>query len=80
MNNEILKDIPQPDPAWDYYIIWHSLLAHKAKIDIALKTIKDAENATDELDEEIYDLLEPQITSLILSFLWSLKRINELTA
>lgn len=50
-------DIPQPDPAWDYYIIWHSLHHIKAKIDVALKIMKDCEYASSDSDDDIKDEL-----------------------
>ncbi|MBW4673448.1 MAG: hypothetical protein KME52_05335 [Desmonostoc geniculatum HA4340-LM1] len=46
MNNENLSDIPQPDPAWDYYPLWHSLHHIKAKIDASLKIMSDDESST----------------------------------
>ncbi|MEH2371965.1 hypothetical protein [Nostoc sp.] len=65
MNNEENLNIPQPDPAWDYYIIWHSCQHIKAKIDAALKIMHDSENANKEIDKELYDLLDPASENLI---------------
>jgi len=57
MNNENL-DTPIGDPAWDYYVIWHSCQHVKAKIDVALKIMRDSENATPDLDEELHQALD----------------------
>lgn len=53
------NNIPDPDPAWDYYIVWHSLHHIKAKIDAALKIIGKSEDAKPEIDALIKNLLAP---------------------
>ncbi|OUL28799.1 hypothetical protein [Nostoc sp. 106C] len=57
--NSEIENIPQPDPAWDYYILWHSLHHIKAKINAALKLIANNEDADSEIDEQIRILLNP---------------------
>lgn len=64
-NSEITNNIPQPDPAWDYYILWHSLHHIKAKIDAALNSMKDEEYAKEIVDIEIKSLLCPASDKLI---------------
>ncbi|AFY34889.1 hypothetical protein [Calothrix sp. PCC 7507] len=59
MSNDIENQIPEPDPAWDYYPLWHSLQHIKAKIDAALKVMGASEEANSGLDQEIKNLLEP---------------------
>jgi hypothetical protein len=56
MNN---LEIPQPDPSWDYYVLWHSLHHIKAKIEDALKILGVEENAKLTLEREIKKLLDP---------------------
>ncbi|MEH2459147.1 hypothetical protein [Nostoc sp.] len=58
MNNEENLNIPQPAPAWDYYIIWHSCQHIKARIDEALKIMNGIEIASNEVDKELHDLLD----------------------
>ncbi|WGV23357.1 hypothetical protein [Halotia branconii] len=58
MNNENLSNIPQPDPSWDYYGTWRLLHGIKARIDEALKIMKNSENSTAEIDKEIKLSLE----------------------
>lgn len=64
MNEENLN-IPQPDPGWDYYILWHSLHHIKSKIDEALGDMNHIENATPEMDKEIKKLLATASDKLI---------------
>ncbi|WP_375515694.1 hypothetical protein [uncultured Nostoc sp.] len=59
-------NIPQPDPAWDYYQTWHSLHQIKDKIDEALKLMNDIESSTLKADEAIRSLLNPACNRLIL--------------
>lgn len=59
MNEPDIPYIPDPDPAWDYYIVWHSLHHIKAKIDAALKIIGKSEDAKPEIDALIKNLLVP---------------------
>ncbi len=59
MNDQNLSDIPQPDPAWDYYPLWHSLNHIKAKINVALKIMADNEYSNPAVDEQLKDLLKP---------------------
>lgn len=65
MNNKNLLDSPQPDPAWDYYILWHSLHHIKAKIDAALKLMCDKEYSTNSIDIQIRELLDQGSNKLI---------------
>ncbi|MBH8564714.1 hypothetical protein I8748_21435 [Nostoc sp. CENA67] len=64
-NSETTNNIWQPDPSWDYYILWHSFLYVKAKIDAALSCIKDEEYAMPGVEIEIKKILEPASSKLI---------------
>ncbi|MBH8565000.1 hypothetical protein I8748_22920 [Nostoc sp. CENA67] len=64
-NSERTNNTWQPDPAWDYYILWHSLHHIKAKIDGALGNIKDEEYAALHVDLDIRKILEPASELLI---------------
>ncbi|WP_448271907.1 hypothetical protein [Nostoc sp. DSM 114160] len=50
MNNENLE-VPQPDPAWDYYIEWHKLLRAKARLEKLIEFISKCENSTEDTQE-----------------------------
>jgi hypothetical protein len=65
MNNGILEDIPQPDPAWDYYEIWQSLHTIKTKIDAGIKFISGEEQADDSTDQKLREILEPASEKLV---------------
>ncbi len=58
MNNEDL-DIPQPDPDWDYYILWHKLFKAKYKLEKLLKYVAQIESANTDSDQNVNeDLVE----------------------
>jgi len=59
MSDQENLNIPEPDPSWDYYVLWHSLHHIKAKIDAALKIIGNSEDARPEIGYLIRNLLEP---------------------
>lgn len=63
--NSELTNTWQPDPAWDYYTLWHDLIHIKAKVDQALNVMKHFEEATTECDENIREIIEPASDSLI---------------
>ncbi|MEH2115380.1 hypothetical protein [Nostoc sp.] len=65
MSNKEDLNIPQPDPAWDYYILWHSLHHIKAKVDETLQIMNHIEKATPEIDQEIRQTLVPASNKLI---------------
>ncbi|WP_448271580.1 hypothetical protein [Nostoc sp. DSM 114160] len=50
MNNENLE-VPQPDPAWDYYIEWHKLLRAKTQLEKLIEFISKCENSTEDTQE-----------------------------
>ncbi|WGV23453.1 hypothetical protein [Halotia branconii] len=59
MNNEDLSSIPQPDPSWYYYILWHKLFKAKFKLEQLIKFVGDIEEPNAESHEAINeDLLE----------------------
>jgi hypothetical protein len=62
--DDINFDIPQPDPAWDYYAWWNWLHTAKQKIEQAITTIKDAEEATADMDEETQSLAQSALETL----------------
>jgi hypothetical protein len=53
MNNEISEDIPQPDPAWDYYLTYHRLLKAKAQLNQLINDIRELESSSGESDQSI---------------------------
>jgi hypothetical protein len=59
------ENLPQPDPAWDYYIRWHSLHHIKAKIDAALQIMSSSEEANSEVNDDIKRLLDPASDKLV---------------
>ncbi|MBW4678110.1 MAG: hypothetical protein KME52_30235 [Desmonostoc geniculatum HA4340-LM1] len=65
MNNENLSDIPQPDPAWDYYPLWHSLHHIKAKINKALEIMNEQEYVNPVTDIEMREILDLASDKLI---------------
>ncbi len=68
MNNEkseITNNISQPDPAWDYYPIWHSLHHIKAKIDVALTVLSEEKYSTPEIDKQLRAILDPPSDKLV---------------
>lgn len=64
-NLETTNNTWQPDPAWDYYTLWHNLIHIKAKIDQALKEIKNVKEFDSGVNEVIQDILQPASSSLI---------------
>ncbi|MEH2087801.1 hypothetical protein [Nostoc sp.] len=48
-----LNDIPQPDPAWDYYITWHKLFKAKSHLDKLIKYVGQFEEGESAIDEQI---------------------------
>ncbi len=67
MNNENLEFTSdnQPDPAWDYYPLWHSLHHIKAKIDAALKIMNKQEYVNPVTDIEMREILDLASDKLI---------------
>ncbi len=65
MSDEITGNIPQPDPAWDYYPLWHSLHHIKARIDSALKIMSETENANEKTDNQLRKMLDLTSDKLI---------------
>lgn len=59
-----LENIPQPDPSWDYYEIWNSMLAIKSQMDTGLKLIAKAEKADNITDEKLARILNPALNEL----------------
>ncbi|MDZ8239709.1 MAG: hypothetical protein RMZ69_21595 [Nostoc sp. ChiQUE01a] len=64
-NLEQNLETSQPDPAWDYYPLWHSLHHIKAKIDKALEILKEEEFESDEAERDIRHILGPVSNKLI---------------
>ncbi|BAY22351.1 hypothetical protein NIES2100_21140 [Calothrix sp. NIES-2100] len=48
----------QPDPAWDYYLAWHSLQYVKSKIEQCLTLMSKQNFGSASADEEMIALLE----------------------
>ncbi len=59
------NEVPHPDPAWDYYPLWHSLHHIKAKIDSALNFMIQEEYANPGTDEELRKILDSASDKLI---------------
>ncbi|MEH2415395.1 hypothetical protein [Nostoc sp.] len=51
MSDEILEDIPQPDPAWDYYIQYHTLIKAKSQLERLIMFISKLETTTEHAQE-----------------------------
>lgn len=64
MSDEENSNIPQPDPAWDYYEIWQLLHTIKNKIDAGIKLISAEELADNTTDEKLKEILEPALQQL----------------
>jgi hypothetical protein len=64
-NLEQNSEITHPDPAWDYYPLWHSLHHIKAKIDTALKIMKQQEYVNTVTDIEMREILDLASDKLI---------------
>ena len=60
----MLEDTNSPDPAWDYYLLWHSLHRAKAQIDQALTHLKELEVANDDADRFAYSFINDAINTL----------------
>ena len=58
------ENIPQPDPDWDYYEIWHSLHSAKARIESGLKLLVGKEYARNSTDEKLKEILEPALKEI----------------
>ncbi|WP_427159422.1 hypothetical protein ACQFX9_25885 [Aliinostoc sp. HNIBRCY26] len=54
-----------PDPAWDYYTLWHDLIHIKAKIDQALERMKNVAESDSETNEDVQNILQPASSLLI---------------
>lgn len=59
-----IETTPQPDPAWDYYEIWQSLQQIKSKIDAGLAFISGEEQADNDSDQKLREILEPVLEQL----------------
>ncbi|MGV0102335.1 hypothetical protein NSTCB13_00856 [Nostoc sp. DSM 114160] len=64
MNNNMSSDITpkvsqSADPAWDYYLAWHSLQVVKNQIESALLIMVSQEYGSDDADDDMKNLLEP---------------------
>ncbi|WP_414579612.1 hypothetical protein [Anabaena sp. CCY 9402-a] len=57
-------DIPQTDPAWDYYEVWQSLHIAQVKIKSGIKLIFGQEQATHDTDQKLKEILETVVEKL----------------
>lgn len=54
MNNEnITNEIPQPNPACDYYLTWHKLVKGKAHLEELIEYVGQFEDEEVEINERI---------------------------
>ncbi|MBN3905132.1 MAG: hypothetical protein HWQ35_00640 [Nostoc sp. NMS1] len=72
MNNQILEDIPQPDPAWDYYLTYHTLLKAKSRLDKLINEISEFEEASVTQDE----YFEEQLLKILKTLSSTLPKIE----
>jgi hypothetical protein len=61
---EILNNIPQPDPAWDYYEVWQSLHIAQFKIKNGLQLVLSQEAANHDTDQKLKEILESIVDRL----------------
>ncbi|MBN3940757.1 hypothetical protein [Nostoc sp. NMS9] len=56
------SNIPEPDPAWDYYLTYHKLLKAKAQLNQLIDDIGELELATagsnESINEDLFDLVQ----------------------
>jgi uncharacterized membrane protein YgaE (UPF0421/DUF939 family) len=58
MTETEMFDRPQPDPSWDYYTIWNSLIDFKNKVDNLISSISQYEDASDDNNKLIQSTIE----------------------
>lgn len=63
-DQDLTNNIPQRDPNWDYYEIWQSLHIAKYKIEAGLKLISAQEQADNETDEKLKEILDTVVEEL----------------
>lgn len=63
MTNEN-ENFPQPDPSWDYYITWHTLLKAKSRLDTLIKEISEFEEESATQNEYFEEQLSKIIANL----------------
>jgi hypothetical protein len=64
MNNEENLDIPQPDPAWDYYVTWHKLLKAKSQLDKLIQELSEFEEESVTQNEYFEEQLSKVLSTL----------------
>ena len=47
------KNIPQPDPSWDYYLTWHKLFKAKSHLEELIHYVGQFESEEVEINERI---------------------------
>ncbi|BAY16904.1 hypothetical protein NIES21_27380 [Anabaenopsis circularis NIES-21] len=57
-NPQTTNNIPQPDPTWDYYIIWHKLFKAKNHLDKLVAEIAPIEYSSTAIDQGINNDLD----------------------
>ena len=65
-NKKIETDnfIPEPDPSWDYYLTYHTLIKAKFKLDKLIKEVSQFEEASVTQDEYITEHLSKVLATL----------------
>jgi hypothetical protein len=65
-NKKIETDnsIPEPDPSWDYYLTYHTLIKGKFKLDKLIKEVSQFEEASVTQDEYIAEQLSKVLATL----------------
>lgn len=62
-NNE---NTPEPDPAWDYYIQYHTLIKAKSQLETLIMFIRKVETSTEHTQEILQQDLQ-EITNTLES-------------
>lgn len=58
---DVKADVNQPDPNWDYYEVYQKLQSVKNKIDAALGILSKTEQADNDVDQKVLEILQPAI-------------------
>ncbi|WP_017654570.1 hypothetical protein [Fortiea contorta] len=57
-------NIPEPDPAWDYYVTWHQLIKARSKLDELIEYLGTIENSSADSDRNLKAFVS-QINTLL---------------
>lgn len=54
----------QPDPAWDYYVLWHEIQKTRHNFKVLIDFVAQQEEAVEEADDTILEQLNNLIDQL----------------